>query len=208
MRPSRVALRMLGIIFFAASVLTTGSYASADTSISPIDPESRRETVEFYGEQVDAEVAKYLEGYATKNGLDLALEFEETPILYAGQVKGDGFSFYASNRGGVEVPWGYIYNPALGSLHDYCTLSPDQFPAPGENADFSGACARHDMCYERTRVGDKAAFRNCDWRFRADLLTVCRAVYTSPWDPRRIGCEKTANLYYEAVKARHWDNYR
>lgn len=99
-----------------------------------------------------------------------------------------------------------IYNPKLGSLHDYCTKSPDQFPAPGVNADFKGACAIHDMCYEKND-GNASGMRNCDSNFRNNLITVCENVYTSGVDLRREKCIDVALVYYGAVVAAHRDNY-
>ena len=97
------------------------------------------ETVDLYGKQVDRDVAENLKKYAQENNLDLEAEFKEKPVTQDPNA-------IEEDRGGVEIPDGYIYNPKLGSLHDYCTKSPDQFPAPGVNADFKGACAIHDMC--------------------------------------------------------------
>jgi hypothetical protein len=42
----------------------------------------------------------------------------------------------------VAVPARDEYNPKNGSLHDYCTGSPDQW----DRADFTGPCANHDRC--------------------------------------------------------------
>ena len=43
----------------------------------------------------------------------------------------------------VAVPSRYVYDPSKGSLHDYCTKSPDSWG----RADFRGPCANHDLCY-------------------------------------------------------------
>lgn len=63
----------------------------------------------------------------------------------------------------VSVPSEYVYDPSGRSgpvaLHDYCTSSPDEFPAVGANASFRGPCARHDLCY-----GTSTDKRTCDWR--------------------------------------------
>ena len=158
-----------------------------------------RETVDLYGKQVAPEVAENIQKYAQENNLDLEAEFKEKPVT---QDPND----IEEDRGGVEVPDGYIYNPKLGSLHDYCTKSPDQFPAPGVNADFKGACAIHDMCYEKND-GNASGMRNCDSNFRNNLITVCENVYTSGVDPRRGKCIDVALVYYGAVVAAHRDNY-
>ena len=158
-----------------------------------------RETVDLYGKQVAPEVAENIQKYAQENNLDLEAEFKERPVTQ------DPNSI-EEDRGGVEVPDGYIYNPKLGSLHDYCTKSPDQFPAPGVNADFKGACAIHDMCYEKND-GNASGMRNCDSNFRNNLITVCENVYTSGVDPRRGKCIDVALVYYEAVVAAHPGNY-
>lgn len=169
--------------------------------------EESLESVDFYGEQVDGGLAEDLERYAEEEGIDLEEEFQEVPVTRAGQSSANGLSFYRSSQGGITVPPGYIYDPRRGALHDYCTNSPDQFPAPGENADFSGACARHDMCYERTSRSNKNGMRTCDSNLRNDLMRVCEAVYTSNFDPRRNSCRTTALGYYNAVVAFHAKNY-
>ena len=158
-----------------------------------------RETVDLYGKQVAPEVAENIQKYAQENNLDLEAEFKERPVTQDPNA-------IEEDRGGVEVPDGYIYNPKLGSLHDYCTKSPDQFPAPGVNADFKGACAIHDMCYEKND-GNDSGMRNCDSNFRNNLITVCENVYTSGVDPRRGKCIDVALVYYGAVVADHRDNY-
>jgi len=158
-----------------------------------------RETVDLYGKQVAPEVAENIQKYAQENNLDLEAEFKERPVTQDPNA-------IEEDRGGVEVPDGYIYNPKVGSLHDYCTKSPDQFPAPGVNADFKGACAIHDMCYEKND-GNDSGMRNCDSNFRNNLITVCENVYTSGVDPRRGKCIDVALVYYEAVVAAHPGNY-
>ena len=158
-----------------------------------------RETVDLYGKQVAPEVAENIQKYAQENNLDLEAEFKERPVTQDPNA-------IEEDRGGVEVPDGYIYNPKLGSLHDYCTKSPDQFPAPGVNADFKGACAIHDMCYEKND-GNDSGMRNCDSNFRNNLITVCENVYTSGVDPRRGKCIDVALVYYVAVVADHPGNY-
>ena len=158
-----------------------------------------RETVDLYGKQVAPEVAENIQKYAQENNLDLEAEFKEKPVTQDPNA-------IEEDRGGVEVPDGYIYNPKLGSLHDYCTKSPDQFPAPGVNADFKGACAIHDMCYEKND-GNASGMRNCDSNFRNNLITVCENVYTSGVDPRREKCIDVALVYYVAVVADHPGNY-
>ncbi len=116
------------------------------------------------------------------------------------------FTFYASNRGGIEVPPGYIYNPNLAPTgrHDYCTHSPDQFPSPGLNADFSGACARHDMCMDRADAAG-IGYAACNNELWSDMGTVCSNVYTAT-DPRRAGCEAFRGTYWTVVTGAHLGN--
>lgn len=96
----------------------------------------------------------------------------------------------------VTVPSNYVYNPGLGSLHDYCTSSPDEFPAPfAVNADFRGPCARHDLCY-----GSMTDKKVCDANLWKDMVTNCKYYYS--WrHPLRYECIKTANVYWGAVVA-------
>ena len=173
--------------------------APAEQQDQAVTGQDSDETVDLYGKQVDHDVAENLKKYAQENNLDLEAEFKEKPVMQDPNATEE-------DRGGVEVPDGYIYNPKLGSLHDYCTKSPDQFPAPGVNADFKGACAIHDMCYEKND-GNASGMRNCDSNFRNNLITVCENVYTSGADPRRGKCIDVALVYYGAVVADHRDNY-
>lgn len=198
---SEAAVALVSSIFIAITFVSSAGATSAENDELSSKSGSGM-TVDFYGQQVDSEVAAHLEEYARENGLDLEAEFQETPVT----VDPDAIQPFASNRGGIEVPPGYIYNPNLGALHDYCTNSPDQFPAPGVNADFLGACAIHDVCYEQNQ-GNAPAMRTCDSNFRNNLMRVCEAVYTSNLDPRRNSCRSTALVYYGAVVAFHIKNY-
>ena len=183
----------------AFAFMPTAVAAPAEQQDQAVTGQDSDETVDLYGKQVDRDVAENLKKYAQENNLDLEAEFKEKPVTQDPNA-------IEEDRGGVEVPDGYIYNPKLGSLHDYCTKSPDQFPAPGVNADFKGACAIHDMCYEKND-GNASGMRNCDSNFRNNLITVCENVYTSGVDPRREKCIDVALVYYGAVVADHRDNY-
>lgn len=97
----------------------------------------------------------------------------------------------------VTIPSNYVYNPSTTyqrTLHDYCSYSPDEFPAPGVNANFRGPCARHDMCYQyhqKSQLG-------CDNQLGSHLVQEC--TYTYAWyDPRRAACVNTAWVYWAAV---------
>jgi hypothetical protein len=116
----------------------------------------------------------------------------------ADPVAGSSFSpllgAAASGLTKVTVPANYVYNPALGYLHDYCTDSPDEFPAPAApNADFRGPCARHDLCY-----GGSTDQFVCDNALRKDMYTNC-SYYYSAFSLLRPLCKATADLYWAAV---------
>lgn len=183
----------------AFAFMPTAVAALAEQQDQAVTGQDSDETVDLYGKQVDHDVAENLKKYAQENNLDLEAEFKEKPVTQDPNA-------IEEDRGGVEIPDGYIYNPKLGSLHDYCTKSPDQFPAPGVNADFKGACAIHDMCYEKND-GNASGMRTCDSNFRNNLITVCENVYTSGVDLRREKCIDVALVYYGAVVADHRDNY-
>lgn len=94
----------------------------------------------------------------------------------------------------VTVPSNYVYNPKLGSLHDYCTDSPDEYPNPyGDNADFRGPCARHDLCY-----GSHTDKKVCDVNLFRDMSTNCEYYY-SWYNPVRYSCLDTAAIYFAVV---------
>lgn len=96
----------------------------------------------------------------------------------------------------VGVPSNYVYNPSLGTLNDYCSYSPDEYPSPvGANANFRGPCARHDQCYG----GGVTSKLTCDNRLFADMKSNCEHFYKSSFDPNRLGCLTTAEVYWLAV---------
>lgn len=96
----------------------------------------------------------------------------------------------------VTVPSNYVYNPRLGTLHDYCTKSPDEFPNPvGKNANFRGPCARHDMCLEARRPT-----QGCHNALWANLVSNCNYTYGA-LNPIRGQCHRTAHIYWVAVTA-------
>lgn len=103
----------------------------------------------------------------------------------------------AAAEGGefVSVPDEYVYDPSLGTQHDYCSYSPDEFPNPvGDNADFRGPCARHDLCY-----GDPSRDQlDCDNELLADMHTNCEYEYAW-YDPTLYACEETAWVYWGFV---------
>ncbi|RRQ14101.1 phospholipase A2 [Corynebacterium bovis] len=212
-RPRRLAAAALSLTIplsgtaVAQAATTAAEKPAAATASSPDTTTNSTRTVAFHGMTIDAKVADHLKKYAKENNLDLGKEFSETPVATTGESTLNSPTFYANSRGDIEVPPEYVYNPDSGGLHDYCTNSPDQFPAPGENADFSGACAKHDLCYENTNRNDKNGMRTCDSNLRNDLIRVCESVYTSHVDPRRSACQSTALGYYGAVVAFHHENY-
>ncbi len=110
----------------------------------------------------------------------------------------DSVSQMASAADFVGVPSNYIYDTSRRSgpvkRHDYCTSSPDEFPAPvGGNANFRGPCARHDLCYDSPT--DK---KLCDARLLVDMRTNCADKYNA-FNPNRYACYKTAEIYFAAV---------
>jgi hypothetical protein len=98
----------------------------------------------------------------------------------------------------VDVPSNYVYDTSGRSgpvrLHDYCSISPDEFPTPiGRNADFRGPCARHDLCYDSST--DKKV---CDVRLLQDMYKNCNDAY-GRFNPYRPACYATANEYFKVV---------
>ncbi|WP_194836678.1 hypothetical protein [Nocardia sp. XZ_19_369] len=116
-----------------------------------------------------------------------------------------GHGFFNGSGSKVEIPDDYVYDPdcervpAAAScstwvlMHDYCSFSPDQLPAPGANADFRGPCARHDMCLEN---GGTNNF--CNNQLWNHMLQNCQYTYGNA-DPRREFCDNNAAVYFVAV---------
>ena len=118
----------------------------------------------------------------------------------------------------VKVPDDYIYDPKCEQLqssgqscfayslkHDYCSGSPDQFPSLGANANFSGPCARHDMCLDgygtkQTGKTGKDLWTFCNGQLYSDLVQNCRFMYGLA-DPRLAVCTETARVYWDIVTA-------
>lgn len=104
------------------------------------------------------------------------------------------------NYGFVSIPSNYVYNPKLGTLHDYCTKSPDSFGS----ANFRGPCARHDLCFGSanrlsgwSKVKAKQSCNNTLW---SNMLSNCDAAY-SWYNPTRTVCHNVAHGYWVAVTA-------
>lgn len=113
-------------------------------------------------------------------------------LTYTGSSSQTAAEAGVSTRAYVGIPSNYVYNPRLGSLHDYCTSSPDSFGT----ANFRGPCARHDMCYQAHTAGK----RTCDNRLWTDLRSNCEVAYAW-YNPVRVSCYNTANIYWAAVTA-------
>ncbi|GAA2475559.1 hypothetical protein [Winogradskya humida] len=103
----------------------------------------------------------------------------------------------------VKIPRNYVYNPRRGSLHDYCTLSPNRWRPRGYRVlDLRGSCAVHDMCYERR--GQRKAY--CDNQFYDNLKFECDLTYLRMAVPAlNKQCRGVAKTYYSAVKAHGHD---
>ncbi|WKE57016.1 hypothetical protein [Corynebacterium tuberculostearicum] len=197
--------KMKGGRVAAAALVALGAISVAVPSA--VAAEQTDETVnavnDAVGKEVTPEIAKNLNEWAASQDLDLDAEFQEDPVTISTETQKAlaDKHIVMFNRAGIEPPPGYVYDPSKGSLNDYCTKSPDQFPAPGDNADFSGACAKHDMCYgahkdPRERVG-------CNIQLNKDMVHICKSVYPNAADPRRGGCLATAGTYFAAVTAAH-----
>lgn len=114
--------------------------------------------------------------------------------------------------GTVTIPASYDYWSCIpGSLdwpnigyHDYCTKSPDQYPAVGKNAEFSGACARHDQCMDAADVTN-SGYWSCNARLHSDMETICTSVYSGT-DIRRYNCRDFRDVYWVVVTGAHSGN--
>ncbi|BEL08279.1 hypothetical protein Q0Z83_064700 [Actinoplanes sichuanensis] len=154
---------------------------------------------------VDAE-GRVVTGSYRIDGTDLVQSVPaDDTIAYPLTVLLPSFNPVSAPRAGVAaaavtkitVPAGYVYNPSLGSLHDYCTSSPDSYLS----ADFRGPCARHDMCYEAP--GDNKL--NCDNTLYQHLGNNCNFAYPTS-GPGRSSCLSVAAVYWAAVTAFGDDN--
>jgi len=115
--------------------------------------------------------------------------------------------------GTVSIPsdydfWGCLDeadrpDPDSFPRHDYCSSSPDQYPTPGQNAVFEGACARHDMCMDEADLTNNG-YNPCNRDLHERMDTVCESVYSS-FDPRRYNCRQFADAYWVAVTGTHLD---
>jgi len=106
-----------------------------------------------------------------------------------GQAKATVYPF-------VDVPARYVYDPSQGSLHDYCTKSPDSWG----RADFRGPCANHDLCYMDHVRGKQS----CDDSLRTDMEMNCGVAFdqdgTAKDEDKFTTCLRMAAGYYGWVK--------
>lgn len=160
----------------------------------------------YRGKSINSILAASLSGdvYAKSSGV---VNHSDPSFSFAKYDEGDNPGDY----GGVDIPEDYQYEsgPFADDLHDYCSYSPDSWQqTDGPNANFKGACARHDMCYERNDGNDDGK-KNCNRIFKDDLITVCDNVFNNG-ALRHQPCIGAARKYYEAVVASHptqWDEH-
>lgn len=112
-----------------------------------------------------------------------------------------------ASHGPVPIPADYVYDPSLphSGYHDYCTMSPSYFTTTEINADFRGACARHDMCMEAADARGEG-YLKCNVDLLTDMSSVCSAVYTGEYASYLPRCLNTARLYHASVNIAHLDN--
>lgn len=112
--------------------------------------------------------------------------------------------------GGVSIPqhyeyWGChrrsVYTQWNGwARHDYCTKSFDKVL----NANFRGACARHDLCMDQ-RDSRGQGYAPCNAKLWLDMRRICEDVYSS-FDPRRSTCISARESYFAVVNLAQRDN--
>ncbi|AGT06264.1 putative secreted protein [Corynebacterium glutamicum MB001] len=113
--------------------------------------------------------------------------------------------------GGVTIPSHYDYwgcldksdrpDPDAYGRHDYCTLSPDSYGPLGKKAEFSGACARHDLCMDAVDANG-TGYAPCHPAFYTWMSTVCTTNYAEDANFKK-GCVNTAKAYYKAVQLKN-----
>lgn len=106
-----------------------------------------------------------------------------------------------SSTGAVPIPEGYVYNLSVREhpgYHDYCTKAPNFFTTPELDADFRGACARHDMCMD---AADQVSggYGPCNDALLVDMNRVCTSVYEHEYTYYLEPCLLTAQLYHATV---------
>lgn len=145
------------------------------------------------GKDISTILVDYMEDYAQRTGVPFPSSGPGGPTVFAG----DGLNV-------VPIPDDYIYDTSLEPVgrHDYCTNSADEFPSPGVNAKFQGACAVHDMCMDD--ADDRGiSYAKCNTELRDNMKESCRVVYETAWDARRLGCYDFGDGYFIAVQASH-----
>jgi hypothetical protein len=144
-------------------------------------------------------VVGLLSGFAqaqdSTDSLDYANQVEQEVLEIESETDDAGLDEEEdmSFRKFVGVPKGYVYNPKLGTTHDYCSYSPDSYL----KANFRGPCARHDMCYDSPK--DK---KKCDVNLLKDMRANCNHAY-GKFNPIRYTCHDIAKVYFAAVVIHH-----
>jgi len=112
-----------------------------------------------------------------------------------------GLAGVAAAQEPVPIAPGYVYDPSLGSLNDYCTLSEDQPRVDNRqlkqaNVDFRGPCSYHDVCY-----AGNTAKSVCDNNFLADMNRQCEFTFRGDTTGFLDDCRGTAQAFHAAVVA-------
>ncbi|KAI8799939.1 hypothetical protein BJ742DRAFT_882514 [Cladochytrium replicatum] len=95
----------------------------------------------------------------------------------------------------ITIPSNYVYDTSRGTLHDYCTKSPDTWG----NVDFRGGCARHDLCFSKLG-GSAVGEQKCNDQLLKDLKAECECDFGS-LNPKRYACVAIAGSYHLIVSA-------
>ncbi|ALC05187.1 hypothetical protein CDES_03675 [Corynebacterium deserti GIMN1.010] len=160
------------------------------------------------------DVSNLIIAYLQRNGLSAdtysyigSLDLGSPDSLRTLQARA-GFTI---SNGGVTLPTGYEYKPSKGSLNDYCTKSPDTILYGTVVADFRGACARHDVCYDNVNNSTEASadYALCNRFLQKDMMTVCANVFGAKSLGQR-SCNVTARAYFAAVVTTHpshWEGH-
>lgn len=215
----------LSLLMWAKSGFEKGEYGYP---VSDSHPNEKGETVQdFQRGSINVTQKIRTAGVTQINGKDysnLLLTYLGESIAVNAPLAAQGATPYTAtttskyDNGGVSIPSRYIYDPSQGNLHDYCSYSPDFFdPTASPNypyieraviADLRGACARHDLCYERYDA-DSGMRYACNRQFEKDLLTMCSNVYADA--PRNLpSCRRNARMYYDVVVVAHpshWEGH-
>ncbi len=112
---------------------------------------------------------------------------------YCNEFEGDVFKSYRCPKSGITLSFGFCVfknHEGITQFFDGCTGPKSEF-----HSLFYPHCIQHDLCYHHEPITNGLSQKDCDLKFKEDLLNSCQAI------SKKKKCESLAKTMYTAVRA-------